>query len=82
MSLLVDGLPPNSPDTTYVLWGRLGIEVRAVGVFDATGKGLEVRDDLTLPGDSSQLGDLMVTRERGRTAPLLPGSPVLASGRV
>lgn len=82
LTLLVDGLPANDAGSTYVLWARVGVELRAVGAFDTGGGGLDVRDHLRIPGDASRLSDLMVTVERGRIAPHLPRTPVLAAWRA
>lgn len=82
LTLLVDGLPANPEDSRYVLWARIGVEVRPVGAFDTGGSGLDVRDDLRVPGDVDRLSDLMVTLEPGRRAPSSPSSPVLAAGRA
>lgn len=82
MSVLLDGLPANAPGTTYVLWGRAGVELRAVGAFSVSGRGLDVVRGLHMPGDTSRLSELIMTRERGMRAPAQPGAPVLASGQA
>lgn len=82
MAVLHDGLAVNAPDTTYVLWGRVGVEMRAVGAFDVTGDEAAVTRGLRLPGDIGGLSELMVTQEQGRVAPRVPGAPVLASGTI
>jgi anti-sigma-K factor RskA len=83
LSVVVDGLEPNPEGTVYVLWGqdRSG-DVRAVAAFDVPRTGLDV-----LPGGSTEvpieeLQVLMVTRERGSTAPAQAEAPVIVSGSV
>jgi hypothetical protein len=82
MSLVVDGLPANADDTTYVLWGesRYG-DKRAVGTFDVTGgERPDVVDGMRMPAGVSDVTRYMVTHEKGDTAPPIPTLPVLASG--
>ena len=82
MAVLHTGLAVNAPDTTYVLWGRVGVEVRAVGAFDVTGDEAAVTRGLHLAGDVDELTGLMVTKEQGREAPRVPVAAILASGTV
>jgi len=84
VSLLVDGLGPNDAATsTYVLWGRLPSgDVRGLTTFDVTGDGLEISEGLSLPVRGTELRELMVTSETGRSVPQAPTLPVLASGQV
>ena len=80
VDLVLDGLPVNDAGTSYVLWGEEpdGTK-RAVGAFDVTGEGLEVRQGMKMEGDVQRL---MVTHEHGDTAPGSPTLPVLAVGEV
>lgn len=83
LSLVVDGLPVNDDDTTYVLWGqsRYG-DVRPVGAFDVTRPGVDVREDMQVQAGVADVTRFMLTRERGSVAPPIPEQPVLASGDV
>ena len=83
MSLVVDGLDRNPEDTVYVLWGqsRDG-DVRALGTFDVTAEGLDVRQDMPLQVPVEDLSALMVTHEKGRTAPESTEQPVVVAGSV
>ena len=83
MSLVVDGLEPNSEDTVYVLWGqnREG-EVRALSTFDVTEGGLDVLQGMPLQVSVEDLTALMVTHEEGRTAPEQTEQPVVVAGSV
>lgn len=83
MSLVVDGLPPNSDDTIYVLWGqsRYG-DVRAISTFDVERRDLDVLHGMRLEPGAGDLTTLMVTQEQGRTAPALTTQQVLVSGAV
>lgn len=83
MSLVVDGLPPNSDDTVYVLWGqsRYG-DVRAIGTFDVERPDLDVLHGLRLEPGAGELTTLMVTQEQGRTAPAITTQDILVSGTV
>lgn len=82
MSVLLDGLPANEPGTTYVLWGRAGVELRAVGAFSVSGSGVDVARGLHMPGDTSRLSQLMLTKESGTRPPPRPRNPVLLSGQA
>lgn len=83
MSLVVDGLPPNDDQTTYVLWGqtRAGA-VRALSAFDVRRSEVDVVGAMPLATPMADLTALMVTREKGRTAPPQAREPVLAAGNV
>lgn len=83
MSLVVEGLPPNSDDTVYVLWGqsRYG-DVRAIGTFDVERPDLDVLHGMRIEPGAGELTTLMVTQEQGRTAPALTTQEVLVSGAV
>lgn len=83
MSLVVDGLRRNPDDTVYVLWGqsRDG-DVRALGTFDVTADGLDVLQDMPLQVPVEDLSALMVTHEKGRTAPASTEQPVVVAGSV
>ena len=82
VSLVVDGLAPNNAaSSTYVLWqkGSYGV-VRAVGIFDVRGRGVDVVKDLPLARDVMGVDGFAVTREPGRSAPARAGSPPVADG--
>jgi hypothetical protein len=83
MSMVVDGLHPNSADTVYVLWGqsRSG-EVRALSTFDVPRDGLDALHGMRLDVPMGELTALMVTHEPGRTAPDATEQPVVAAGEV
>jgi hypothetical protein len=82
MSLVVDGLPPNPADTVYVMWAQdPSGAVRAVGTFDVDSTEVDVQRGMRLE-DADQLARLMVTHEKGRTAPVTTDQPVLVSGSV
>lgn len=83
MSLVVDGLPPNDGQSTYVLWGqtRSGA-VRALSAFDVRRPEVDVVGGLPLVTPMADLTALMVTHEKGRTAPPQAREPVLAAGSV
>jgi len=81
VSLVVDGLAPNTASSTYVLWqkGQYGV-MRAVGTFDVHGRGVDVVKDLPLARDVMGVEGFAVTREPGRRAPARPGSSTVADG--
>ncbi|MDP9101839.1 MAG: zf-HC2 domain-containing protein [Actinomycetota bacterium] len=84
VSLVIDGLTRNDVATsTYVLWqkSRFG-DLRAVGAFDVTAAKLDVVPRVMLLQNPTDVVTLMVTKERGRTAPALPAAPVVAAGNV
>lgn len=83
MSLVLDGLPVNEAGTSYVLWGesRYG-DKRAVGAFDVTSDGLDVRDGMRLQESVTGVTRFLVTHEKGDAAPAIPTLPVLAAGDV
>ncbi|MFP5219958.1 MAG: anti-sigma factor domain-containing protein [Actinomycetes bacterium] len=83
MSLVVDGLEPNPEDTVYVLWGqnREG-DVRALSTFDVTSDDLDVLRGMPLQVPVEDLTALMVTHEKGRTAPERTEQPVVVAGSV
>lgn len=83
MSLVVDGLPPNEPGTTYVLWGKGPFsDVRPVGAFDVPKPGLDVLHGMRLEPSAGEVSVFMVTQEAGRTAPPTTTRPVLISGTL
>jgi hypothetical protein len=79
--VVAEGLAPNDPDSTYVLWQvPEGGAPQAVGVFDvpagaATGVAVAEVGAVTLGPE--QLAALAVSREAGRVAPPTPSTPVL-----
>ena len=82
MSLVVEGLAPNPADTVYVMWAQdPSGAVRAVGTFDVDSTEVVVQRGMHLE-DADSLARLMVTHEKGRTAPLSTDQPVLVSGSV
>jgi hypothetical protein len=83
VSLVVDGLEPNDPESVYVMWcqNRDG-EVQAVGAFDVSSTEVDVRHDLRLATDVDDLTLLMVTREPGRAVPESTSQQILVSGAV
>ncbi len=81
VSLLADDLPRNADGTVYVLWGRVGVELRPVGAFDVTGA-LDTTTGLRVPGSADGLTQLLLTLEDGDRAPAQPGTRPFASGLV
>ncbi|MCW2607950.1 MAG: Anti-sigma-K factor RskA, partial [Frankiales bacterium] len=83
VSLVVEGLAPNAPRTTYVLWerGRFG-GVRALGTFDVRDGGVEVVRDLPLQHREGEVAAFAITHEQGETAPQQPLVAPLATGTV
>lgn len=83
VSLVVEGLAANAPDSTYVLWeqSRFG-GLQAIGTFDVRDDGVEVVEDLPLAYGRDDVAAFAITRERGRTAPSRPLTAPLASGAV
>lgn len=83
MSLVLDGLPVNDAATTYVVWSESSLgDKRAVGAFDVTMDGLDVRDGLRLQTSVTDVTRYLVTMEQGDSAPAIPTLPVLAAGTV
>ena len=83
MSLVLDGLPVNDAETTYVLWGESSLgDKRAVGAFDVTDDDLDVRDGMRLQAGVTDVTRYLVTMEQGDSAPAIPTLPVLAAGTV
>lgn len=83
MSLVLDGLPVNEAATTYVVWGESSLgDKRAVGAFDVTEDGLDVRDGMRLQASVTDVTRYLVTKEQGDSAPAIPTLPVLAVGTV
>lgn len=84
LHLVVDSLAVNDArSSTYVLWQRtVAGDVRAVGTFDVTGdRDVEVVADMPL-ADADQLKALMVTIEKGRTAPAASTERAVAAGTL
>lgn len=83
VSLVVEGLAANAPDSTYVLWeqSRFG-GLQAIGTFDVRDDGVEVVEDLPLAYGRDGVAAFAITRERGRTPPSRPLTAPLASGAV
>ena len=82
VELVLDGLPVNDADTSYVLWGESPDgSVAAVAGFDVTSAELQVRRGIRV---AEGIQRLMVTREPdfGDTLPTEPTLPVLAVGVV
>jgi hypothetical protein len=81
VELVLDGLPVNSDDTSYVLWGQAPDgSVQAVSAFDVTSAELQVRGGIEVGLDTQAL---LVTREpRSPELPEAPTTPVLAAGEV
>lgn len=83
VSLVVDGLAPNSRDSTYVLWAKSSFgDVRAVGTFDVAHAGLDVVRGLQVHTGSGVVQRFVITHERGRTAPALTTQPPIVAGDV
>lgn len=83
VSLVIDGLPANDrSSSTYVLWQTGATGTRAVGAFDVRGGGVDVVRDLPLVTSLAGWKAFAVTKERGRTAPKVPGSAPVASGTL
>ena len=81
VELVLDGLPVNGDDTSYVLWGEAPDgSVRAVGAFDVTSADLQVRGGIAVDDGTQRL---LVTREpQSADLPEAPTTPVLAVGEV
>jgi hypothetical protein len=81
VELVLDGLPVNGDDTSYVLWGEAPDgSVQAVGAFDVTSADLQVRAGIEVGQDTQRL---LVTREpQSPELPEAPTTPVLAVGEV
>ena len=83
VSLVVDGLEPNSSGTSYVLWAQdASGGVRPVGAFDVEQEQVDVVEDLPVEGGVETVTEYLVSREQGDEAPPTPGGPVLASGEA
>jgi anti-sigma factor RsiW len=83
VSLVLDGLEPNSSGTSYVLWAQgEGGDLQPVDAFDVTGSGTEVVRDLEVEGGTAGVRAFHVSLEPGDTVPTAPGSAPVASGRA
>lgn len=83
VSLVVDGLQPNSSGTTYVLWAQDSTGgVRPVGAFDVEQSQVDVVEDLPVEGGVESVTAYLVSNEQGDEAPPTPGGPVVASGEA
>jgi hypothetical protein len=83
MSLVVDGLAANDrSSSTYVLWQTGATGARPVAAFDVRADGVDVVRDLPLVTTFPGWTGFAVTREPGRTAPSVPGSPPVAHGTL
>lgn len=85
LSLIVDGLARNDTrSSVYVLWGQSGADpATALATFDVSDSDLQVLRDLALPTVGTPVPQLFViTREPGRTAPLVSQQKALATGRA
>ena len=82
VSLVMEGLPANDTDeSVYVLWERSELgAVSAVGTFDVADDDLAVVSDLQLHIGVDALDRLMVTQEKGRTAPPVAQGSLVAAG--
>ena len=82
VSLVLQGVDANdASDSVYVLWQRTALgDVAPVGTFDVGSDGVAVVNGLRLKGDSAQVTTLMVTEEKGRTAPRVAAGSVVVSG--
>lgn len=83
VSLVVDGLIPNSGDSRYVLWtqDRQGA-LRPVSAFDVSSSDVDVVAGLDVDGGTAAVAAFAVSRERGSTPPPQPLGPVVASGEA
>lgn len=82
VSLVISGVDANdTANSVYVLWekSRFG-DVRAVGTFDVRSEDLAVVNGLHLAKEDGSVKALMVTREKGRTAPPLAAGPLVVAG--
>ena len=83
VSVVVDGLEPNSAVTSYVLWAQDGTgAVRPVGAFDVDESKVDVVTGLGVDEDPAGVTAFLVSEEQGDEAPAQPAGPVLASGEV
>ena len=83
VSLVLDGLEPNSSGTSYVLWAQgEGGELRPVDAFDVTTAETDVVRDLTVAGGTADVSAFHVSLEPGDVAPAAPGSAPVASGQA
>lgn len=83
VSLVVNGLTPNSGDSSYVLWtqDRQGA-LRPVSAFDVASSDVDVVAGLDVEGGTAAVAAFAVSRERGSTPPPQPLGPVVASGEA
>jgi hypothetical protein len=83
VSLVVDGLEPNSSGTSYVLWAQDATGgVRPVGAFDVEQSQVDVVQDLPVEGGVASVTKYLVSQEEGDEAPPTPAGEVLASGET
>jgi hypothetical protein len=83
VSLVVDGLQPNSSGTSYVLWAQdASGGVRPVGAFDVEQSQVDVVQDLPVEGGVDTVTKYLVSQEQGDEAPATPAGDVLASGEA
>ena len=83
VSLVLDGLEPNSSGTTYVLWAQdRGGGVRPVGAFDVEQSQVDVIQDLPVEGGVESVTAYLVSNEQGDEAPPTPTGAVLATGEA
>ena len=83
VSLVLDGLEPNSSGTSYVLWAQgEGGELRPVDAFDVSTPGTDVVRDLTVAGGTADVSAFHVSLEPGDAAPAAPSSAPVASGQA
>jgi hypothetical protein len=83
VSLVLDGLEPNSSGTSYVLWAQDATGgVRPVGAFDVEQSQVDVVDGLPVEGGVGAVTAYLVSQEQGDEAPPTPAGPVLASGEA
>jgi anti-sigma factor RsiW len=83
VSLVVDGLEPNSSGTSYVLWAQDATGgVRPVGAFDVEQSQVDVVQDLPVEGGVASVTKYLVSQEQGDEAPPTPAGEVLASGEA
>jgi hypothetical protein len=83
VSLVVDGLEPNSSGTSYVLWAQDATGgVRPVGAFDVEQSQVDVVQDLPVEGGVATVTRYLVSQEQGDEAPATPAGDVLASSEA
>ena len=79
--VFVDGLTPNAPTSSYVLWWQDATQgLHAVALFDVSGSGTGLYE-MPIDARPGSVRGLAISLEPGRTLPKTPTQPI-ASGAV